>query len=141
MEDILVEYRARDRFRIRIRGHELLVDQPRDAGGDDMGPTPTELFMAGVAGCVGFSAERYLRRHGLDPDGLTVECSFGVSDDPPHRVDTARVRVLLPTGFPDARREPLRRAISRCTVQGTIGEPPELEIELVADEPVGAGVV
>lgn len=141
MESILVNYRNRDRFRLRIRGHELVVDQPRDAGGDDMGPTPTELFMAGLAGCVGFSTERYLQRHGLDPGGLKVECRFGMSEDPPDRVDTAEIRVFLPEGFPEARRQPLLRVISRCTVQNSIQRPPATEIELVvADEPVEVGV-
>jgi uncharacterized OsmC-like protein len=138
MEGILVEYRARDRFRLRIRGHELVIDQPKDAGGDDMGPTPTELFMAGLAGCVGFFAERYLRRHGLPGEGLKVECRFGMSEDRPSRVDAVEIRVFLPKGFPEERREPLLRVISKCTVHNTMERPPPLEIELVmADEPVG----
>jgi uncharacterized OsmC-like protein len=140
MENILVEYRARDRFRVRIRGHELVVDQPKEAGGDDMGPTPTELFMAGLAGCVGFFAERYLRRHGLDAYGLRVECVFGMSSEPPSRVDSAEIQVYLPEGFPEERREPLLRVISRCTVHNSMQQPPAVKIELVAaDEPVEVG--
>jgi len=143
MEGILVEYGTRDRFRIRIRGHELVTDQPKEAGGDDMGPTPTELFMAGLAGCIGFFAERYLRRHGLTVEGLKVECYFGMSEDRPSRVEAVEIRVFLPKGFPEERREPLLRVVSKCTVHNTMEQPPPLEIELVmADEPVGvtAGV-
>jgi putative redox protein len=39
-------------------------------GGGDVGPTPTELFVAGLASCVAFYARRYLRRHDIDAEGL-----------------------------------------------------------------------
>jgi LmbE family N-acetylglucosaminyl deacetylase len=64
-----VDYRDGDRFDIRIRDHVVTVDQPTDVGGDDAGPTPTELFVAGLASCVAFYARRYLRRHKLDASG------------------------------------------------------------------------
>jgi putative redox protein len=50
---IAVHHLGRDRFGVRIRGHELVSDQPREDGGEDTGPTPTELFIAGLAACVG----------------------------------------------------------------------------------------
>jgi hypothetical protein len=45
-----------DRFAIDARGHTITVDQPADVGGADTAPTPTELFVASLAGCVGFYA-------------------------------------------------------------------------------------
>ena len=38
-----VDYCDGDRFEISIRDHFVTVDQPTDIGGDDLGPTPTEL--------------------------------------------------------------------------------------------------
>jgi hypothetical protein len=35
-----------DKYAIDIREHQVRVDQPLDAGGDDTAPTPTELFEA-----------------------------------------------------------------------------------------------
>src|SRR6266540_5083244 len=62
-----------DAFEIEVRGHHLTVDQPVDAGGADLGPTPTELFAASLAACVGFYAVRFLRRHGLRSEEHTSE--------------------------------------------------------------------
>ena len=67
-----VVYLSGDRFEVSIREHVVTVDQPVQAGGQDIGPTPTELFVAGLASCVAFYARRYLRRHKLDATGLTV---------------------------------------------------------------------
>jgi putative redox protein len=64
---IRVESSGADRYDIRIRDHVVRADQPRDSGGDDTGPTPVELYVAGLAACVGHYAGRFLRRHGL-PD-------------------------------------------------------------------------
>jgi putative redox protein len=47
---------------VRVRGHELRVDEPESAGGEDAGPMPTELFCAALASCfclaVGFAARK-----------------------------------------------------------------------------------
>ena len=37
--------------RVTARSHELLVDEPATAGGDDSGPMPTELLCAALASC------------------------------------------------------------------------------------------
>ena len=45
-----VEHRGDDKFDINIRGHVVRVDQPVKDGGEDTAPTPTELFIATLAG-------------------------------------------------------------------------------------------
>src|SRR5581483_11585364 len=101
MSRIQVRHEGGDRFRVAVRGHEIVVDQPVEEGGGDAGPTPTELFVGGLAACVGFYAERYLRRHHLATDGLAVQCDFSFAPDRPSRVSEVELRVLLPPGFPD----------------------------------------
>jgi putative redox protein len=39
------------RCRVTARTFEIRVDEPLDAGGDDTGPQPTELFLASLASC------------------------------------------------------------------------------------------
>jgi putative redox protein len=49
--ELTVRHLDADRFAIDIRGHTLTVDQPKDAGGEDTAPTPTELFVAVSSHC------------------------------------------------------------------------------------------
>jgi putative redox protein len=130
MTDLTVRYEDGDRLRISIRGHELTVDQPVSDGGEDTAPTPTELFVAGLAACVGFYAERYLRRHGLPTDGLEVECSFAFAADRPARVGDIEIRLILPGGFPEDRRKALLAVVEHCTVHNSLVAPPEVKIAL-----------
>jgi len=52
---VVVESKLGDKFLIEsdIRGHKVVIDQPANAGGTDTGPTPLELMLASLAGCIG----------------------------------------------------------------------------------------
>jgi putative redox protein len=133
MATIVVRYLQGDRLTAAVRGHEVTVDQPVSDGGEDLAPTPTDLFVSGLATCVGFYAERFLRRHGLDPTGLVVECDYDFSDARPARVSEIRIAVTAP-GLPDGRREPFARVIEHCTVHNSLVQPPTVTIDLVRSE-------
>jgi uncharacterized OsmC-like protein len=49
---LIVDYHSSDRFDIPIRDHVVTVDQPVEVGGEDNGPSPTELLVASLASCV-----------------------------------------------------------------------------------------
>lgn len=134
MSEIQVRYEHGDHFHVQIREHGLVVDQPRAAGGDDLGPTPTELFVASLAACVGFYAERFMHRHGLATDGLALECDFAMSEDRPARVSDIEIRIALPEGFPEARRLALMRVVEHCTVHNSITQAPEIRIDAAVRE-------
>jgi uncharacterized OsmC-like protein len=124
-----VDHLAGDRFAIAVRGHEVLVDQPLAAGGDDTAPTPTELFVASLASCVGFYARRYLARHDIDADGLAVEASYEMGSRPA-RVSEIEISVQAPPGLPATRREALLAVVSACTVHSSITTPPRIALAL-----------
>jgi len=129
---IAVRYEGHDRFEIGIRGHRVTVDQPRDAGGQDSGPTPTELFVASLAACVGFYAERFLRRHDLPAEDLEVRCDYEMSEDRPARVASVQIEVMTPTRLLPSRNEALRRVVEHCTVHNTIRLAPEMRVSVAA---------
>ena len=130
MTPITVRHEAQDRFRIAIRGHELLVDQPAPGGGDE-GPTPTELFVASLAACAGFYARRFLARHGLPEGELAISCEFEWAPDH-SRVASIALRVELPSGVPDGLEAPLLRVIEGCTVHKSIRQMPIVTYEITA---------
>jgi putative redox protein len=138
MANIEVRYSTGDRFLVQFRDHHVVVDQPKEAGGDDVGPTPTELFVGGLAACVGFYTERFFLRHGLAADGLRVDCDFRLSTHSPSRVGAIEIRVILPAGFPAERRAALMAVIEHCTVQNSLRTPPEVLITLNERETVAA---
>lgn len=133
MTKMRVSVAGGDRYRISIRGHEILVDQPVADGGDDTAPTPTELFVAGLASCVAFYGGRYLRRHELPTEGFEVETSFWMAGERPARVRSIRVDVHLPDRFPEGRRGAFLAVLRHCTVHNSIALKPDIAIALTAE--------
>jgi uncharacterized OsmC-like protein len=136
MATIRVTHLAADALQIDVRGHRILVDQP-SKDQDEAGPTPVELFVASLASCVAFYAERFLRNHGLPYEGLQVRCEWKMRAGEPTRVGRVEMHVLPPAFVPPELREPLLAAIDRCTVHNSLREPPAVSVD-VATLPVAA---
>ena len=69
------------RHGVRIRTHDLVLDEPADVGGTDDGPSPLEMLAASLAGCVAVTMEMYAERKGWDIGGVEIECDFTPVDD------------------------------------------------------------
>ena len=134
MDPIQVRPEGGDRYRIEMRGHVMTVDQPVDDGGMDAGPTPTELFVAGLASCVAFYGGRYLRRHGISERGFEVDGAFAFALDRPARVGEIELMVRLPEGFPRGRRAAFLAVLEHCTVHNSIVSTPRIQIALDAGD-------
>jgi putative redox protein len=129
---LTVTHTCGDAFEIEMRGHHLTVDQPVDAGGADLGPTPTELFAASLAACVGFYAMRFLRRHGLAADGLRVHCEATMSSELPSRVAGITLRLVGLPALSERQRDALLAVVDHCTVHNSIRHASHVQIELAA---------
>lgn len=125
--ELTVDSIGRDRHRITVRGHRIVVDQPEDAGGSDAGPTPTELFVASLAACIGHYARRAL---GAQSPGATVRCSWEMSQSPPWRVADIAIAVDLPEGTSPARHAAVQRAVGHCTVHNSLVQMPTISVEV-----------
>ena len=53
------------RHTVKIRSHELAVDERAEVGGDGHGPSPQELLAASLASCTAVTMEMYAAAQGL----------------------------------------------------------------------------
>lgn len=129
MSSITVSHVAGDRFAIELGEHTLMVDQPLQDGGEGTAPTPTELFVASLASCVAHYARRYLTRHQLATEGLTVTADYQTGSGPA-RVTAVQVVVTVSPDVPVHRREALLAVASHCTVHNSLTHPPAVQVSL-----------
>lgn len=125
-----VRYGGGDSLEIEVRDHVVVTDQPVGDGGEDRGPTPTELFVASLASCMGFYAERFLRRNEIPADGLEIDVGFSMATQRPIRVSAIEVDVTLPRAVPEAMRKPLERVMQACTVHNSLHDAPTVELTI-----------
>jgi uncharacterized OsmC-like protein len=139
MHALVVRSMGGDRYAVQVRGHELIVDQPADAGGNDLGPSPVELFVASLASCVAHYAGGFLARHHICRDGLRVDTSWQMSHDRPARVASITLRITPPPALPPERLPALLAVARACTVHNSLVRAPGVSIE-VAEAKVVAPV-
>ena len=94
-------------------GHELIVDEPRDRGGADTGPRPTQLLGASLAGCTAITIEMYAERKGWDVGALEVRVEITYDGEVPSVYD---VFLTLPEELDEEQRRRLVTIASRCPV-------------------------
>ena len=128
-EVIRVDHKGGDLFEIGIRQHVVRVDQPTGSGGSDCAPTPTELFVASLASCVAFYVRRFLSRHHLPVEGLSVSATFAMAERPA-RVSEITVSIDLPQGVPVERLPALVAVASGCTVHNSLEAAPRVRIDV-----------
>jgi putative redox protein len=113
---------------IRIRDHQLTIDEPTDKGGEDTGPSPQEMLAASLAACTAITMEMYAKRKGWDVGDVEVSCDY----TPAERGCPTRFNLV--TRFPDTLTEEqverLRVIAAKCPVHRT------LEGEVMFDERV-----
>ena len=119
-----------DRYAVQVRGHELIVDQPADAGGTDIGPTPVELFAASLASCVAHYAGGFLARHDVCREGLRVDMTWQMSPDRPARVASVTLQITPPPALPRERLPALLAVARACTVHNSLEQAPDVCIEI-----------
>jgi len=62
--------------RVEMRGKAVVVDEPVEAGGTNLGPTPYELLLAALGSCTAMTIIMYARRKGWPLEGVRVELGY-----------------------------------------------------------------
>jgi uncharacterized OsmC-like protein len=111
---------------VSARGHEIQVDEPREAGGDDTGPQPSEIFLASLASCFTLALYHVARKRDIALADLCVTAT-GQYEGPRF----ARLSLEVTTTSPRAVVEPLlERARGVCYVSNTLRTVSDVEVVL-----------
>ncbi|HXB14095.1 MAG TPA: OsmC family protein [Bacteroidia bacterium] len=62
-----------------IRQHKVIIDEPTSNGGQDKGPSPTEMLCASLASCTIATIKMYLNHKQLKAEGITVEVDKSIN--------------------------------------------------------------
>lgn len=104
--------------------HEFACDEPRDLGGQDLGPTPVELFCASIAACKAMTARMYADRKEWPVE--TVSCSVTHSlrvneaSGKPTKIPHLDISISFAGDLDDEQRARLKEIAERCPVQRMI---------------------
>ena len=106
------------RHTVKIRSHELAVDERAEVGGTDTGPEPLELLAASLAACTAVTMEMYAQRKGWDIGGVEVEAEY----TPAERGCPTKfsLTLRLPSDLTEEQVEKLRVIAAKCPIHRTL---------------------
>lgn len=103
-------------------GHTLVLDEPAEAGGTDLGPKPTLLLAASLAGCTAITMELYAARKGWDLGEVEVDVEVEYEKAAPRSFD---VGIRLSGELDEEQRERVLTIAGKCPVHRVlVGEVP-----------------
>jgi putative redox protein len=113
---------------VSVGPHNLLGDEPVDAGGDDAGPSPHEYLLAALGTCTSMTVKMYADRKGWPLKSVRVDLSGA-------RVGDVYViqRTIHVDGALDATQQArLMEIAEKCPVHKTLTGTIEIKSELKA---------
>jgi len=82
MANVSVKYINNLQVGIAAREHKLIADEPKEKGGDNLGPTPEEYLLGALGSCTAITLLMYARRKNMSLESVEVELSLKREQNP-----------------------------------------------------------
>ena len=128
------------RLNIQSGKFKMIIDEPENMGGTDMGPSPVQVLLMSLAGCLNVTGHEVARQRGMKLNGMKIDingsmnpCNFmGCSFD--ERAGFQQINVSIRADFEDANKEEidswLKETEARCPVTDNIKEGTNISVSM-----------
>jgi uncharacterized OsmC-like protein len=145
MNEVRVKLPLKEGFRTQISAgqHQLIADEPKEAGGTDEGPSPYEFLLAALGACTAMTLKMYVERKKLPVIDVEVllsfdrihidDCESCVKDERINDQEVQHIsRLIYVTGdVTEEQKERLLYIAGRCPVHVTLHSNPHVEDALI----------
>jgi putative redox protein len=107
-------------------GHTIVIDEPVEAGGADLGPSPTRAAAAGLAACTAITIEMYAARKGWELGA--VECEVDVEQGRGSVFEEITLTLRIPTALDADQSARLLQIAAKCPVHRALSGESEVVI-------------
>jgi putative redox protein len=135
--DKQVVSRTADSFTTEIQTdqHDLLADEPLDAGGEDLGPSPYELLNASLGACTGMTLRMYANHKKWPLDEVRVHLQHQKihakdcegCENSSQKIDVIERVIELEGDLTEAQRKRLMEIARKCPVHKTLSASVKVE--------------
>lgn len=117
-------------FSATVRGHRIRMDYPGHSRFTNAGPSPVELLVMAIGGCIGIHVALFCEQAGLSPAGLRVDLAFTLAvEHDRKRVSSVYAEVEVP-GIPPELAAQAEAAARHCILSNSFARAPDLDIVL-----------
>ena len=124
--EIIITLPHQRRVDAQVGQHVVHTDQPIDNGGEDVAPSPFDLFLASLGACAGIFVQGFCAKRGLSTEGIRVieRASYG----PGGVLSGVDLELQLPATFPEKYRDAVVRVVEECSVKRAIAAQPHFTV-------------
>ena len=122
--------------------HAFVSDEPEEAGGEDLGPSPYELLLWALGSCTAMTLLMYARRKGWDLAEISVHLTHDrvhAEDSQDWEGETGRVELIereisVRGQLSEEQKERLLEIAQRCPVSKTLVNGPKIVSSIIVGE-------
>lgn len=122
-ENLVVHAQSGYKFlnKINVGSHQLLIDEPAEVGGNNLGMTPYQYILAALGGCTSMTMKLYAAHKGIEFEDIQVELVHSKIDKNGTKVDHILKKINV-TGknLTDEQKQKLHEIAEKCPVNRTL---------------------
>lgn len=97
-------------FETEINGHKLIMDASKEHGGNDAGPRPKALLIAGLTGCSGMDVVAILKKMRVQVDSFEMKVETELTEE--HPKTYSKIHMIYEFTGTDLDKKKLDKAVS-----------------------------
>lgn len=116
---------GRERYEttIKVQQHVIVADEPLDAGGTDLGPSPKELLLSSLGTCKAITVRMYADRKGWPLEGLSIDLTYLDKNDGEPNTNYIHCEIKLIGDLDAEQRKRLALIADKCPVHKILSNP------------------
>jgi ribosomal protein S12 methylthiotransferase accessory factor len=130
---IEVSFEGKKGVNAKIGKHVVKTDQPTDSGGNDLAPSPYELFLASLATCAGIYIKSFCDNRNLPTEGIKI-LQHAEYDSETKLASKLNLEIVVPASFPEKYRDALADVAGKCKVKKQIMNPPVFNVSTTIEK-------
>ncbi|HXS58906.1 MAG TPA: OsmC family protein [Hanamia sp.] len=112
--------------RIRINKHELLVDEPLNNGGEDLGPAPGDYLCAALASCKAITLRMYAQRKQWKIEEIKVTANLVLGKESASGNNTFFCRISFKGDLDKEQQKRLLIIANSCPLHKLLSKPSDI---------------
>jgi putative redox protein len=124
-------------FEMNLDGHKLITDASEDIGGNNLGPRPKQLLLAGLIGCTGIDVMSILKKMKVQLDDCIIKVEADNTEEHPRVYENIHLTYIFKgKNLP---RKSLEKAVSLsqekyCGVSAMLKKATSITYDIIIEE-------
>lgn len=132
-QQAIVTWKSNMAFEATVNGHSITMDVDQSGGGQDLGPRPKILLLAGLGGCTGMDVVSILAKMKVFPAKFWMEISAELTDEHPKVYNHIKLAYCFEGA--DLEYDKIAKAVSvskekYCGVSAMLSKTAEIDVEI-----------